>query len=164
MVPQARTIRMIGLLVMLSLAGCSTWFIGDYQDPDVRLVNIEVVKTRLLHQDFNLHFRVDNPNDASLPVRGLRYKVLLNGVLLAEGESSDWFIVDANSHRYFEIPVRTNLWQHLKYIAKVLKNHHQPVHYRLEGELKTGLLFGHSVHLTRNGEIIPGDFIPELPR
>ena len=33
--------------------------------------------------------------------------------------------------------------------------------YRLQGEVKTGLMFGRSVHLRRNGEIIPGDFIPE---
>lgn len=37
----------------------------------------------------------------------------------------------------------------------------QPVHYRLEGKLKTGFLFGHSVRIGRNGDIIPGDLIPE---
>jgi len=30
--------------------------------------------------------------------------------------------------------------------------------------LKTGLFIGNDVHVLRNGEIIPGDFIPERHR
>ena len=37
----------------------------------------------------------------------------------------------------------------------------RPIPYRLEGELETGLFIGYDVHLARNGEIIPADFIPE---
>lgn len=57
--------------------------------------------------------------------------------------------------------MRTNLWRHMKYIVKLLERPEEPIRYRLQGEVKTGLMFGRSVHLRRNGEIIPGDFIPE---
>jgi len=147
-------IKIIGLfMLILSLSGCASWFFGPDQDPDVQLIRVKVVKARLLQQDFTLRFRVDNPNDSGLLVRGLRYKVLLNDVELAQGESSEWFTVDANSHENFDVAVRTNLWQHLKYIAELMKHPDQPVYYRLEGKLKTGFLFGHSVRLARNGEI-----------
>ncbi|MNW10568.1 hypothetical protein D3C71_2078130 [compost metagenome] len=59
------------------------------------------------------------------------------------------------------MPIRTNLWQHLREVVKLLKKPDQPIPYRLEGELKTGLFIGNDVHLSRYGEIIPGDFIPE---
>lgn len=49
----------------------------------------------------------------------------------------------------------------MKYIVKLLERPEEPIRYRLQGEVKTGLMFGRSVHLRRNGEIIPGDFIPE---
>lgn len=161
MFSQARVLQVFGLSLLLALSGCSTWITGGYEDPDVRLMKVEVVKAKLLRQDFKLRFRVDNPNDSSVLVRGLRYKILLNDILLSEGEYSDWFVVKANSHRNFSVPIRTNLWEHLKDISKMLGKPNQPIHYRLEGKLKTGLLFGHSVRLGRNGDIIPGDLIPE---
>ncbi|MNZ25671.1 Late embryogenesis abundant protein [compost metagenome] len=158
---QAQIIRIISLVWIFGLlSGCS-WMLGDFQSPEVKLVKVDVVKAKLLEQQFLLSFRIDNPNDFSLPVRGLRYKVKLNDVELAEGESSTWFTVPANGHETFNVPVTTNLWRHMKYIVKLLETPEKPIRYRLEGEVKTGLLFGRSVHIARNGEIIPGDYIPE---
>lgn len=163
---QAQTIRILSLLVLLTLSasglsGCSTWLTGSFRDPDVQLVKVDVIKARLLEQQFLLRFRVDNPNDVSLPIRGLAYTVYLNDVKLATGESDTWFTVPALGRETFEVPVRTNLWRHMKYIVKLLEKPNEVIRYRLEGEVKTGLMFGKSVHLARNGEIIPGNYIPE---
>ena len=149
----------LGLLV--SLGGCSSWLTDDFRDPEVRLLKVDVVKAKLLEQKFVLRFRIDNPNDISLPIRGLNYNVKLNGVLLAEGQSDKSFTVPARGHQTFDVPVRTNLWRHLKRIVNSLKDPDEPISYQLQGEVKTGLMFGRSVHLQRNGEIIPGNYIPE---
>ena len=154
----------VTLLLAASLAGCSTsstWLTGNYQDPDLHLVKVEVVKARLLQQRFILHFRLDNPNDATLPVRGLAYRIHLGDVLLAEGYSEEWFTAGANRSSYFSIPIRTDLWAHLRELAKMARARENPVPYRLEGELETGLLFGHTQQLSRSGEIIPQNFIAE---
>lgn len=165
MFSQALTIRILSLLMFFglfsSIGGCSTWTSGGFKDPDVRLVKVEVIRAKLLEQQFVLRFRIDNPNGMSLPVRGLEYRVHLNEVELAEGETNTWFTVPAYGHHVFDVPVRTNLWRHLRQIVKLLERPEEPIHYRLEGQVKTGLLFGRSVHMSRNGEIIPGDFIPE---
>ncbi|MNC30163.1 Late embryogenesis abundant protein [compost metagenome] len=161
----APLIRNFGLLLLMlgsaSLGGCATWMGGGFKDPDVQLVHVEVVRARLLEQEFRLRFRVDNPNDVSLPIRGLVYTVFLNEVKLASGESATWFTVPAHGREEFEVPVHTNLWRHMKYIVKLLEKPDKPIRYRLEGEVKTGLMFGRRVQLARNGEIVPGDFIPE---
>lgn len=162
MFSQAHVIRTLGLALLLTvLAGCSSLVVSDYQEPAVRLLRVEVVKAKLMQQDFKLHFRVDNPNSGSMLVRSLRYKVMLGDVMLADGESTDWFVVNGQGHQNVVVPIRTNLWQHMKYIAKLLKKPDRPIHYRLEGKLKTGFLFRHNVRIGRDGEIIPGDFIPE---
>ena len=148
-----------GLLV--SLGGCSSLLTDDFRDPEVRLLKVDVVKAKLLEQKFVLRFRIDNPNDISLPIRGLNYNVKLNGVLLAEGQSDKSFTVPARGHQTFDVPVRTNLWRHLKRIVNSLEDPDEPISYQLQGEVKTGLMFGRSVHLQRNGEIIPGNYIPE---
>lgn len=162
---QAKIIRTLSLLVLLSLLaglnGCSTWMTGDFKDPEVRLVKVEVIKAKLLEQQFMLRFSINNPNDVSLPVRGLNYSVYLGNIKLAEGESDVWFTVPANGTQNFKIPVRTNLWRHVRQIVKMLESPDEPIHYSFSGDVKTGLLFGRSVHLKRDGEIIPGEFIPE---
>ena len=161
MLNQRRALHCISLLLLLSLSGCVSWFSDDELEPQVHLLKVEVVRARLLDQKFMLYFRVDNPNDSSLTVRGLEYRIHLSQFLLIEGESDQWFSVDPKSSGYFQVPIRTNLWQHLREVVKLLKKPEQPIPYRLEGTLQTGLLFGKDVHLSRYGEIIPGDFIPE---
>ncbi|UYP29285.1 LEA type 2 family protein [Pseudomonas sp. Z8(2022)] len=162
---QAQMIRITSLLMLFGLfsglTGCSTWMTGGFKDPDVQLIKVDVIKARLLEQEFSLRFRIDNPNGVSLPVRGLNYNVHLNGIQLAEGHSSEWFTVPAHGHHTFDVPVRTNLWRHVRQIVKALEKPDVPIRYSLKGEVKTGMLFGRSVHMARNGEIIPGDFIPE---
>lgn len=155
----SRAIVLLGL--MSALAGCSTWFSSDFEDPRVELAKVEIVKARLLEQQFLLRFRVDNPNEQSLPVRGLVYTVHLNDIELASGESSGWLTVPGHSHEYYEVPVQTNLWRHMKYIVRLLEKPDRPIAYRLNGQLKTGLMKSRSVHISTVGEIIPGNFVPE---
>ncbi|BBP79050.1 hypothetical protein PHLH7_51540 [Pseudomonas sp. Ost2] len=152
---------LLGLAMLLALSGCASWLDAGPRDPEVHLVRVELVKAKLLQQKFKLHFRVDNPNDNTLTVRGLRYRIYLDQWLLAEGESDEWLTVEPNSRAFFVVPIRTNLWQHMKPLAKRLEKPDQPIPYRLEGELKTGLFIGYDVHLERKGEIIPGDLISE---
>ena len=161
MVVQAKLIRILCILMMLASSGCASLFTGGSEDASVKLLKVDVVKARLLKQDMKLRFRVDNPNDAGIWVRGMSYQVTLNGILIADGDYSDWFIVKANGHRNFTVPIRTNLWEHLKDVTRMLGKPNQPIAYRLEGKLKTGFIFGHSVRIAREGEIIPGDLIPE---
>lgn len=163
---RVRAFRTYSLLLTLTLGlcGCASWFADDAPAPEVHLVRVELVRAKLLEQKFKLYFRVDNRNDSDLTVRGLIYKVSLDHLLLTEGESNEWLTVPANGHAFFNISVRTNLWSHLRDIANLLKKPDQPIPYRLEGELKTGLFIGNDVHVVRNGEIIPGDFIPEQHR
>ena len=149
------------LALMFGLSGCASWFEDDSPPPHVSLVKVEVVRAKLLDQKFMLYFRIDNPNDDSLTIRGMEYRIHLSQFLLAEGETEQWFSVDPKSSSYFQVPIRTNLWQHLREMVKLLKKPDQPIPYRLEGTLETGLFFGKDVHLSHYGEIIPGDFIPE---
>ena len=160
---QMRNFIRLVLIALLgsSLASCSTWVSDDFADPQVQLLRVEVVKAKLLEQSFILHMRIENPNDFSLPIRGLSYNVSLNNIKLAEGQTSTWFTVPAHGRETFKVPVNTNLWRHLKRVVKMLERPDQPIRYQLSGEVETGLMFGKSVHVQREGEIIPGNYIPE---
>ena len=159
-----RTLNILPLLLILNLGGCASWFSDDSVDPAVHLVKVEVVRAKLLEQKFILHFRIDNPNDSDLTVRGMEYRIHLADMLLAEGEHEHWITVAPKSSGFYRIPIRTNLWPRVKDVVKMLKNPNQQIPYRLQGEMETGLFIAHYVHLERNGVIIPADLIPEHNR
>ncbi|KNH24878.1 lipoprotein [Pseudomonas syringae] len=156
-----RALQLLTLLLFLGLGGCASWFGDDLPEPQVHLVKVEVVRAKLLEQKFLLHFRVDNPNNKDLTVRALEYRIHLGDILLAEGEHEHWFTVGPKRSAYFKVPIRTNLWPKVRDLVKLLKKPDQPIPYRLEGELETGLFIAHYVHLARNGVIIAADLIPE---
>lgn len=158
MIQRARLL-LLGTL-MAWLTGCASWGSDDWREPQVHLVEVETVKARLLQQEFVLHVQVDNPNDSRLFIRNLSYAVRLNDLLLVQDEESLWRSVGGHARRTFKITARTNLWQHLKPLAKLLKSG-EPLHYTLQAELATGLLIHRDLHLSRSGEIIPGDHFPE---
>ncbi|WP_339453991.1 LEA type 2 family protein [Pseudomonas sp. EA_5y_Pfl2_R50] len=164
MLGQRQILRLFLLMLILNLDGCASWFSDDSVEPAVHLVKVEVVRAKLLEQKFILHFRVDNPNDSDLTVRGLEYRIHLADLLLVEGEHEHWFTVGPKRSAYFKVPIRTNLWPRVKDVVKMLKSSNQQIPYRLQGEMETGLFIAHYVHLERNGVIIPADLIPEQHR
>jgi LEA14-like dessication related protein len=146
----------------VTLAGCSYWFPGQVSDPQIELVKAEIVRAKLLEQQFLLYFRVTNPNEVALSVSRLDYTVFLNGIQLAKGESRADFTVPANSERILKIPANTNLWRHLKKVVRMLEDPDQPIAYHFEGQVRVGGRFlGHSVQLSRSGSIIPGKYLQE---
>lgn len=163
--PSSMNRTLLIVIVLCGLSGCSSWW-GEsaWQEPRIRLLKVEPVKVRLLQQDMRLYFEIDNPNDARLLVRSLRYKVIIDDMPLLDDEVSDWFFVSGHSHEILVVPVRTNLWRYAKPIAQRLKQRDRPIPYRLEGKLKTGLLFRDSVRIGLNGEIMPTDQMMEYPR
>jgi len=154
-------LRTACLMLFIGLGGCASWRGEPAPEPQVHLVKVEVVRARLVEQRFLLHFRVDNPDDNDLTVRGLTYRIHLADLLLTEGEHEHWFTVGPGNSAYFKIPVRTNLWPQVREVVKLLEKPREQIPYRLEGELETGLFIAHYVHLERNGVIIAADLIAE---
>src|SRR5690606_41536819 len=74
------------LLSVLLMSGCSTWFGGGFEDPEVRLLRVETIEARLDEQLFRLHFEISKPNARSLPVGGLSYCLMLNDMPLGRNE------------------------------------------------------------------------------
>lgn len=161
MTPPSFLLRITCLLLFVGFGGCAFWRGEEAPEPQVHLVKVEVVRARLLEQRFTLHFRVDNPGDSDLTVRGLTYRIHLGDLLLTEGEHEHWFTIRPKHSAYFKVPVRTNLWPQVREVVKLLEKPREQIPYRLEGELETGLFIAHYVHLERNGVIIAADLIAE---
>lgn len=157
-----RTPALLACIALLGyLSGCASGVGSKFEEPDVQLVDVELVHAKLLEQQFVLHFRIDNPNAQSIPMRGIQYRILLNDTPFATGNNGQWLTIPAHGYEYFSVPVHTNLWRHVKVIVRMLENPNKPIHYALHADLKTGLLFSNKINVVRHGDIIPGDYIRE---
>ncbi len=151
-----RTISAIALVAVLSLLNGCALFGPSYIKPDIALANVEMLKANLWEQSFRLRLRVDNPNDRSLPIRGMQYEIYLNDARLATGVSDQVFTVPAYGSEYFELNVRSNLWRHVGDIVKLIERQ-QVVDYRIEGHIRTGLLFSPRLTLSEKGTLDPAN-------
>lgn len=146
---------MVLLAGLLGLHGCAV-FDRSFSEPDVRLANVQMLKSNLWEQSFRLRLRVDNPNTRSLPVRGMQYQVYLNDMRLATGVTDKAFNVPAYGSQYFDVTVRSNIWRHIGDLVKLVENQ-QPVHYRIDGHIRTGLLFSPKLKLREEGTLDPSE-------
>ncbi|MEH6564659.1 MAG: LEA type 2 family protein [Halopseudomonas sp.] len=150
---KSRVLGMLVLLPCLFLQGCAM-LMPSYNKPDVRLANVEMLKSNLWEQSFRLQLRVDNPNSKPLPIRGMQYQVYLNDTRLATGVSNNRFDVPAYGSETFELEVRSNLWRHLADLVKLVEKQ-QAVDYRIEGHISTGLFLAPNIHLKEKGTLDP---------
>jgi len=150
----------IALLLLLIISGCQN--AEDLKQPQLRLVNIEVETLKLLEQKFILHLQVDNPNNLPLALHRVSYQLWLNNLELGSGQLDKRLSIPANDSRILQVPLHTNLWQHLKPLSAALKNPQNPLQYRLEGKIKSGWFFGSNWRFNSQGEITPADYLPPL--
>jgi LEA14-like dessication related protein len=100
--------RSVPLLVLtLALSGCAL-LVPKLQTPELSIVNIEVVKASIFEQQLRVRMHVENPNDRSLPIRGLSYTVYLAGQQFATGASDAGFVVPALGTADFDMDVDAN--------------------------------------------------------
>lgn len=145
------------LLGLCTLHGCAV-FNQSYTEPDVTLANVEMLKSNLWEQSFRLRMRVDNPNDRSLPIRGMHYQVYLNDMRLATGVTDNHFNVPAYGSEYFDLTVRSNIWRHLRDLLSLVE-HQQPIDYRIDGHIRTGLFWAPRLTLSERGTLDPDDLL-----
>ncbi len=92
---------------MLS-AGCAT--LGAYsQTPRVSLNDVRPLDMTLFEQRYLLTLRIQNPNEADLPIRGMSYTVYINDTKFADGVSPQAVTVSAFGERVVEVEAVSNL-------------------------------------------------------
>src|SRR3954462_6111902 len=92
----------------LSLSGCSL-FVPKLEKPTLSVVDVQLLKSDLWHQELKLRMRVQNPNDRALPIKGLSYRLDVNGEELAHGLAGDSFVVPALGEAEFDMSVSANM-------------------------------------------------------
>jgi LEA14-like dessication related protein len=141
--PRIRLQISLGLLSLAAAAimgGCAL-FLPKFETPKLSVVDVQILKSDLWSQRLKVRMRVQNPNDRTLPVKGLSYKLEVDGQELASGVSGASFVVPALGEAEFDTNVTANMaGVLLKLLARGADA--QKIDYRLTGKvsLSEGLL------------------------
>jgi LEA14-like dessication related protein len=96
------------LAVTVLLAACAS-FGKKFETPRLSVVGVEMLKSDLFEQRLKVRMRVQNPNDRELPIKGLNYRLEVNGEDFAQGVSGTPFTVPAFGEAEFDMNLTANM-------------------------------------------------------
>lgn len=145
----ARLLVVVALLVTAS--SCSS-LRPDLEAPRLALVHVAMTSADIFNQQFLVRINVQNPNDRELKIKGLDYKLFLEGDSFAEGELNKPFVIPAEGETDFDMTVRTNFVSGIGRLLSRLNGRTQ-VNYVVEGKLFTDIRFLKKIPFQENGSV-----------
>ena len=103
--------------------------------PQLTIVGVKLEGSDLLAQRLKVRVHVQNPNDRSLPVKGIDYTLDVDGQPFASGESAGSFVVPALGEAEFDMNVTTNMAGTLVRLLARSSEARASVPYRLSGKI-----------------------------
>jgi LEA14-like dessication related protein len=132
MVGQRVRSRRFALVALLAtgLAACSS--LSKLEMPTLTLASVSMTSADIFSQSFAVKVHVANPNDRELKVRGIEYKIFLEGDSFAEGLANKPFTIPALGETDFDMSVRTTFVSSLGRLLQRL-NGRTKINYLIEG-------------------------------
>lgn len=141
-------------LASLVLAACAGAGLR-IETPSVTLQSIRLGEADLSRQRFVLSFGVQNPNPFPLPIRAVRYRVMLDNQRFAGGETVSDFTIPSRGDGSFSISVETDLLRSGSQLAGLLRNAtREGVDYELAGDLTVDIPFAPPLEYAQRGTIM----------
>lgn len=130
---------LLAALAAGAFSGCAA--LPKLEAPNLSVVSMNVQSADIFSQRMSLRMRVQNPNARELPIKGISYRVEVDGAELGQGLTGSSFVVPAMGEAEFDVQFTANLAGAL---AKLLtrKGSRDKLEYRLVGEvaLSSGFL------------------------
>ncbi|HLS80522.1 MAG TPA: LEA type 2 family protein [Steroidobacter sp.] len=136
---------------LLITAGCAS-IAPKIETPRLTIVRVAMTSADIFSQQFLVRLHVQNPNDRDLPVRGVDYRLFLEGDSFAEGVSQRPFVVPALGETEFDMTVRTNFVSGIGRLLSRLGGR-SDVQYVFEGKVLTDLGMIRSVPFRESGSV-----------
>jgi len=137
-----KTSRRSGLILVAAAGLGACALTPKLQAPQLTIVEVQVVSADLWQQRLRVRMHVENPNDRTMPIRGIEYALEVDGQQFATGVSAASFVIPALGEAEFDMNVSTNLAGTL--IRFLARGHNAPaaLDYHLTGKvsLSEGLL------------------------
>ncbi|HSO84432.1 LEA type 2 family protein [Thiocapsa sp.] len=106
--PRRALLGIPALLVLSLAAGCAS-LTAPWTAPEVALLGAQPKLLGLDRQSFLVNLGVKNPNDRALPIKGLSYRVQVEGQDLADGSSELARLIPAGGTEQVDVEVNSSL-------------------------------------------------------
>jgi LEA14-like dessication related protein len=134
----------------LLVASCASPF--QLEAPNLSVLSIKMQSADIFSQRVLVRMRVQNPNARSLPIKGITYRIEVNGAELADGSSNTPFEVPAMGEAEFDAQLTANLASALaQFLSK--KGSQDSVEYRLIGSVALSSGFLRRIPFDERGRI-----------
>lgn len=133
------------------LFACSS-LVPKLETPTLSIVNVEMLKSDVWEQRMKVRLRVQNPNDRSLPIKGLSYALEVADEPLAQGVSGDSFVVPALGEAEFDMNVTANMAGALVKLLGRGSSVGDEVDYRIKGKISLSEGFLRSIPFEERGK------------
>ena len=141
-------------ILMVSLAGvlgaCAT-LPGKTEPPRVSLIGLNLLSMELFEQRYLVRLRMKNPNDFDMPVRGLDFRLDINGEAFADGVSNQAATIPAFGEQIVELEVSSNLLQVFRQLQSLQQKAAPGLAYRITGRVAVGS-YGQRLPFDYSGE------------
>lgn len=122
-------------LLAVSITACG---VIDIQKPQVKVADTTFQHVSLQTGRLDTRLSVLNPNTFGLPIKALRYQLILNDLEFANGTQEQGLKLAAGESRMIDLPIDVNYKQLLGGIDSIIRN--KRIQFRLKGELDFGLM------------------------
>ena len=140
-----------GFVLMMGLVSCSG-LTSKPESPRVTLVGLKLISVELLEQRYQVSLRVKNPNAFELPVRGIDFRLDINGQTFADGVSNQSVDVPAYGEDVIGLEVSSNLLQAFRQFQSLQESQSPGFEYRISGSMATGV-YGQKLPFDYSGEL-----------
>lgn len=130
---------LLWLLLPLVLVACSGIPIKP-EAPRVTLIGLEPVSVDLFEQRYRVRLRIKNPNALDLPIRGIDFRLDINGQAFADGVGNQRVDVPAYGEAVVELEASSNLFQVFRQLQALQQGKSPQIEYRLSGTVAAGSL------------------------
>jgi LEA14-like dessication related protein len=137
-------------ILLAMVTGCSS-LVPKFEKPSLSIVNVEMLKSDMFEQKLKVRMHVLNPNDRSLPVKGLSYALEVAGEPFAQGISGGSFVVPALGEAEFDMNVTANMAGALMKLLSRSGGLGDQVDYRMKGKISLFEGFLRSIPFEESG-------------
>jgi LEA14-like dessication related protein len=138
------------LSILLLFAGCASTF--KLEAPQLSVVSMNLQSADIFSQRLLVRMRVLNPNARELPVKGITYRIEVDGAELAQGLADTPFVVPAMGEAEFDVQVTANLATALSQMLG-RKGSRDTLDYRLVGSVSLSSGFLRRIPFDERGSV-----------
>jgi LEA14-like dessication related protein len=141
------------LLVGLGLSGCSAIGLAGIEEPDVRLMGVDVGNFGLDSAELLFDFQVDNPNARALVLDGVAYRLNVEGERLLDGRRGQRLEIAARDVNRVTLPVTVRYDDFARALRNLRRQDRPSYELKADFEFDAPLVGSLVVPVTQRGRV-----------